>query len=141
MHSTNDIRIEPVRSGPAYQAYLLLRFTFTIAPIIAGLDKFFYFLTRWDQYLSPTFNVFHNIHAVMIVVGIIEIIVGIGVAIKPKIFSYIVAIWLIIIIINLIILGQFWDIALRDLGLLLSVLALSRLSHVYDFCHRCKSKA
>lgn len=113
---------------PAYQAYQILRFGFTVAPILAGLDKFFNLLTYWEQYLSPTFNVLGNANNVMMAVGVIEIIAGLGVWFKPKIFSYIVAAWLLGIIVNLLLLGNYYDVALRDLGLLLGALALARLS-------------
>ena len=118
--------------NPSYQAYQILHFAFTIAPILAGLDKFYNFLTNWEQYLSSPFNVFGNPHTTMMGVGVIEIIAGIGVWLKPKIFAYIVALWLLGIILNLLILNNFYDIALRDLGLLLGALALGRLSHKYD---------
>lgn len=121
-----------VSRSPSYQAYQILRFAFTVAPILAGLDKFFNFLTIWEQYLSAPFNVFGNAHTTMMVVGVIEIIAGIGVWVKPKVFSYIVAFWLLAIIVNLLILNSFYDIALRDLGLLLGALALGRLSIKYD---------
>jgi len=111
--------------------YQLLHIAFTIAPIVAGLDKFFNFLTNWQQYLSPQFDVFGNPHTTMLVVGVIEIIAGIGVWFKPKIFTYIVALWLLGIIVNLLLLGNFYDIALRDLGLMLGALALGCLS-----CHK-----
>lgn len=114
--------------NPNYQAYQILRVAFTIAPILAGLDKFFNFLTQWQQYLSAPFNVLGDSPTTMLVVGVIEIIAGIGIWLKPKIFAYIVALWLLFIIINLLILGNFYDIALRDLGLLLGALALARLS-------------
>ncbi len=117
---------------PSYDAYQILRFAFTLAPIVAGLDKFFYFLTTWPQYLSSTFNVFNDARMTMQVVGIIEIIVGIGVWFKPKIFAYVVAVWLLAIIINLLLTQNFYDIALRDLGLALGALALGRLSMKYD---------
>ena len=117
---------------PSYQAYQILHFAFTVAPILAGLDKFFYFLTNWGQYLSSPFNVFGNQATTMIVVGVIEIVAGIGVWLKPKIFAYIIVLWLLGIILNLLILQNFYDIALRDLGLLLGALALARLSHKYD---------
>jgi hypothetical protein len=117
---------------PRYQAYQILRFAFTVAPILAGLDKFFNFLTNWEQYLSLPFNVFGNPHTTMMVVGVIEIIAGIGVWLKPKIFAYIVALWLLGIILNLLILHNYYDIALRDLGLLLGALALARLSQNYN---------
>ena len=117
---------------PSYQAYQILRFAFTVAPIIAGLDKFFNFLTNWGQYLASPFDVFGNAHTTMMVVGVIEIIAGIGVWFKPKIFAYIIVLWLLGIIINLLVLNNFYDIALRDLGLLLGALALARLSCKYD---------
>ncbi len=119
---------------PSFQAYEILRFAFAIVPILAGLDKFFNFLTNWEQYLSLPFNVFGNAHTTMMAVGAIEIIVGILVWFKPKIFAYVVALWLLAIIINLLIIGNFYDIALRDLGLLLGALALGRLSEKYDSC-------
>ncbi len=126
-----EVRREECK-GPAYQAYQILHFAFTVAPIIAGLDKFFNYLTTWQQYLSPTFDVLGNPHLTMLVVGVIEIIAGLGVWFKPKIFSYIVALWLLGIIINLLLLNNFYDIALRDLGLLLGALALGRLSSKFD---------
>jgi hypothetical protein len=115
-----------------YGAYQLLHIAFIILPIIAGLDKFFNFLTDWRQYLSQPFDVFNNPDTTMMVVGVIEIIAGIGVWLKPKIFSYIVAAWLLAIIINLLLLHDYYDIALRDLGLLLGALALGRLSAWYE---------
>jgi uncharacterized membrane protein YphA (DoxX/SURF4 family) len=118
-------------SSGARQAFLILRFGFTVAPILAGLDKFFDFLVDWDKYLSPMAN---NVlgghgHQFMMVVGVVEIIAGIGVALKSRVFAYIVAIWLLLIIINLLSIPGYYDIALRDLGLLLGALALGRLSH------------
>jgi hypothetical protein len=124
---------EDTRRNPSYQAFQILHFAFTIAPIVAGLDKFFNFLTHWEQYLSAPFNVFDNAHMTMMVVGVIEIIAGIGVWVKPKFFAYIVALWLLGIIINLLMTHHFYDIALRDLGLLLGALALGRLSEKYDY--------
>ena len=117
-----------------YQAYRLLQIVFIIAPILAGLDKFFYLLTNWSQYISPLGMqiVSGHDHGFMMFVGVIEVIVGIGMIFKPKIFSYIVAIWLAVIIINLLLTGKFFDIALRDVGLLLSAVALSRLSKQYS---------
>lgn len=116
----------------SYQAYQLLHLGFTVAPIAAGIDKFYNFLTNWEQYLSPAFNIFGNAHTTMLVVGVVEIIAGIGVWLKPQIFAYIVALWLLGIIVNLLMLHNFYDIALRDLGLLLGALALGRLSSKYN---------
>jgi hypothetical protein len=114
----------------AEQAFQILRIGFTVAPILAGLDKFFDVLVDWDKYLSPMAN---NVlgghgHAFMLLVGIIEIIAGIGVFVKPRVFAYIVAAWLLLIIINLLSIPGYYDIALRDLGLMLGALALGRLS-------------
>jgi len=117
-------------SSGARQAFMILRFGFTVAPILAGLDKFFDLLVDWDKYLSPMANnaLGGHGHQFMMVVGVIEIIAGIGVAIKPRIFAYIVAIWLVLIILNLLSIPGYYDIALRDLGLALGALALGRLS-------------
>ncbi len=116
-----------------YQAFRILQFTFIVAPIVAGLDKFFYFLTNWSSYLSPIVSRIFNHHdqGFMMFAGVIEIIAGIGVIFKPKIFAYIIFLWLLGIIINLLFTGHYFDIALRDLGLALSALALGRLSEKY----------
>ena len=120
--------------SPAYQAFLILRTGFTVAPILAGADKFLGLLVNWDQYLPPVVN---NLlggagHQFMYAVGVIEIIAGIGVAFKPRIFAYVVAAWLVAIIVNLLLIPGYFDVALRDLGLALGALALARLSAVYD---------
>lgn len=118
----------------ARQAYRILQFAFVVAPILAGLDKFFNFIANWSKYLSPHASQLLQGHdqAFMLAVGVVEIIAGIGVIFKPKIFAYIIALWLLGIIINLILIGHYFDVALRDLGLLLGALALARLSHQYD---------
>src|SRR5262245_59851376 len=85
-------------SGPNYQAYQILHFAFAVAPIDAGFDKFFNFLTNWEKYLSHQFDILVSPHTTMMVVGVVEIIAGIGVWVKPKFFSYIVALWLLGII-------------------------------------------
>jgi hypothetical protein len=121
--------------GPTVrEAYLILRFGFTVAPIIAGLDKFLHLLVNWDQYLPGIVNrlVGGHGHELMLVVGVIEIAAGVGVALKPRIFAYVVAAWLFLIILNLLAIPGYFDIALRDLGLLLGALALGRLSHNFD---------
>ena len=116
------------------QAFQIMRFGFTVAPILAGLDKFFHLLVNWDKYLPPVMNnlVGGHGHELMLVVGVIEIIAGIGVFLKPRIFAYVVAAWFLIIILNLLAIPGYFDIALRDLGLLLGALALGRLSHNFD---------
>ena len=120
--------------GPARQAYELLRVAFTIAPILAGLDKFFHLLTDWDMYLAPWINnrVLHGHgHTFMLVVGVIEIVAGLGAALYPRVFGWIIAIWMWGIILNLFIARGFYDIALRDLGLSLGALALARMAELY----------
>ena len=116
------------------QAFQILRFAFTVAPIVAGVDKFLGLLVNWDQYLPPVAN---NLlggyaHQFMYLVGAIEIVAGIGVFLKPKIFAYVVAAWLMAIIVNLLLIPGFYDVALRDLGLALGALALGRLSQQYS---------
>ena len=115
------------------QAYLILRFGFTVAPIIAGLDKFLHLLVNWDQYLPAITNriVGDHGHELMLAVGAIEIVAGIGVALKPRIFAYVVAAWLFLIILNLLAIPGYFDVALRDLGLLLGALALGQLSQQF----------
>ena len=121
-------------SQPAYQAYQILHFGFTVAPVLAGLDKFFHFLVDWDKYLPPIVSRMtggHG-HELMLAVGVIEVIAGIGVAFKPKVFAYVVSAWLLLIIANLLLIPGYFDVALRDLGLSLGALALARLSHEFD---------
>jgi len=118
---------------PSLQAFWALRVGFTVAPIVAGFDKFFHWLVDWDQYVSPGIAalVGGNAHAFMLVVGVVEIVAGIGVAIRPRIFSYVVSAWLLGIIANLLMIPGYYDIALRDLGLAIGALALGRLSETY----------
>jgi len=120
-------------NNPGYQAFQILRFGFTVAPILAGADKFLHLLTDWDKYLPPVVNNMlggHG-HQFMLVVGVIEIVAGIGVFLKPKIFAYVVSLWLILIIVNLLLIPGYFDVALRDLGLSLGALALGRLSQTH----------
>jgi uncharacterized membrane protein YphA (DoxX/SURF4 family) len=114
----------------AHQAYTILRFGFTVAPIIAGLDKFFNLLVNWTQYLTPLVPRWTGIDSAgfMMVVGVVEIIAGIVVAVKPKFGAWIVVAWLWGIIINLLLVPGYYDVALRDLGLSFGALALARLA-------------
>jgi hypothetical protein len=119
---------------PGYQAYQILRAGFTVAPIVAGLDKFFNLLVNWDQYLPAFVNKLtggHG-HELMLAVGVIEIVAGLGVAFKPRIFAYVVSAWLLLIVANLLMIPGYFDVALRDFGLSLGALALARLSQEYD---------
>ncbi len=119
---------------PSRQAFWALRVGFTVAPILAGLDKFFHWLVDWDKYVAPGIAdlVGGNAHAFMLVVGVIEIVAGIGVAIRPRVFAYVVSAWLLGIIANLLMIPGYYDIALRDLGLAIGALALGRLSESHD---------
>ena len=133
IHAASDTAAVNAESSPAYHAYRILHFGFVVAPILAGLDKFFHLLVNWDQYLP---GVVANVspipaHTLMLIVGVIEIVAGIGVAIKPKIFAYVVAAWLAVIIINLLLIPGYFDVALRDFGLLLAALALGALSQQF----------
>jgi uncharacterized membrane protein len=120
----------PLAADPHRQAFLLLRTVFTVAPIIFGLDKFTNLLTDWTMYLAPVATSVVPLPAqtIMYVVGVVEILAGIAVAVRPRFGSALVAAWLLGIIINLIVLGGFYDVALRDFGLLVAALALNRLS-------------
>lgn len=132
-YPTAPVRSSSTTAGnslPARQAYWLLLVAFVAAPILAGVDKFFHLLVDWDQYVPPLVAQLSpvSVHQLMFAVGIIEIIAGLGVAWKPRIFAYIVAAWLAIIIVNLLLIPGYFDVALRDFGLFLAALALARLS-------------
>ena len=118
---------------PGYQAFLLLRAAFTVAPIVFGVDKFFNILTDWPSYLAPWIDgiVPGTAQQAMYAVGVVEIAAGLLVAYRPTIGGYVVAAWLAGIIANLLLLRGFYDVALRDLGLLVGALALARLSMVF----------
>jgi hypothetical protein len=124
-----------IRSAdPAEQAFMILRAAFTIAPILFGADKFFHLMVNWDLYLAPALSdpLPFTPHQLMYAVGVIEIIAGLLVAIHPRLGGPVVAAWLIGIIVNLLLIPGFYDVALRDLGLFLAAIALSRLATRYD---------
>jgi hypothetical protein len=113
--------------SPSWQAYKLLHVGFVVAPIIAGVDKFTGLLTDWSQYLAPV--VARNLgYGFLSLVGVVEIAAGLLVAFKPKIGGVVVALWLWAIILNLLMIPAYYDIALRDFGLSLAALALARLA-------------
>ena len=120
-------------SDPGYQAFLLLRTVFTVAPIVFGLDKFANVLTDWPQYLAPAIDdlVPGSAHQAMLAVGVVEVLAGVLVAVRPQLGGYVVAAWLAGIIANLLLIPGFYDVALRDVGLLVGALALARLAVVY----------
>jgi hypothetical protein len=124
-----------LRSDPATQAFLLLRIAFTVAPIVFGLDKFAGVLTDdWTRYLAPAFNdiIPGSAADAMYIVGVIEIAAGLVVAVTPRYGGLLVAGWLAGIIVNLLIVGGYGDIAMRDFGLMLGALTLARLSMAFD---------
>lgn len=121
-------------ANPSRQAFQILRLGFTVAPIVAGLDKFFHLLVNWDQYLPAFVNNLtggHG-HQLMFAVGVIEIVAGLGVAFKPRVFAYVVSAWLLLIVANLLMIPGYFDVALRDFGLALAAFALARLSQEFD---------
>jgi uncharacterized membrane protein YphA (DoxX/SURF4 family) len=119
---------------PRYQAYLLLRVAFVVAPIAFGLDKFANLLVDWPKYLAPWINdiVPGSGQDFMYVVGVVEIVAGLVVLVKPRYGAYLVAAWLAGIILNLLTYSGYYDVALRDFGLMLGALTLARLASVYD---------
>jgi hypothetical protein len=118
---------------PARQAFLLLRTVFTVAPIVFGLDKFANVLTDWPQYLAPWIDdiVPGTAQQAMYAVGVVEVLAGVLVAVLPRIGAWVVAAWLAGIIVNLLTIPGFYDIALRDFGLLVAAVALARLAAQY----------
>jgi len=117
-------------SSPTFQAYQILHLAFVIAPVVAGIDKFFHFLTNWDAYLTPLIPNTLGItaHTFMLGVGLVEVFAGVVVAFAPRIGGWIVGAWLLGIVLNLLLLGSYFDVALRDFGLALGAFALARLS-------------
>jgi uncharacterized membrane protein YphA (DoxX/SURF4 family) len=125
---------ERLKGDPAFQAFTLLRLAFTVAPILFGLDKFFNVMVDWESYLAPWINdvIPGSASTAMHLVGVIEIVAGVFVALKPRYGAYVVAAWLGGIIVDLLTYSGYYDIALRDFGLMLGALTLARLASVYD---------
>ena len=126
--------VHPLRSAvatePGYQAFLLLRTAFTLAPIVFGLDKFTNLLADWPVYLAPWIDgiVPGTAQQAMYAVGVVEILAGLVVAVAPRFGGWLVAAWLVGIIVNLLTIPGFYDVALRDVGLLAGAVALARLA-------------
>lgn len=116
------------RNSASNVAYQILRLGFTVAPILFGLDKFFNLMTDWTEFLPEFVTDIVSGTVVMAIVGVVEIAAGVGIWLRPKIFAWVVAGWLGLIIVTLAIAGGFWDIALRDFGLLLGAVALGQLA-------------
>ena len=119
-----------LNAATVVQAQWILRIAFTLVPLVAGIDKFFNALTVWERFLAPWFIDLCGGHAVWIMygVGCVEILAALGVMLWPRVFAYIVALWLLAIIIHLLTIPDHYSIALRDFGLMMGALALARLS-------------
>jgi hypothetical protein len=137
--ATNVTRLDPQPGSQSYrdatyQAYLVLRTAFVVAPILFGLDKFPNLMVQWDQYLAPALAGLLPVsaHQAMYAVGVIEVLAGILVAVHPRLGAAVVALWLGGIIVNLLLIPGFYDVALRDVGLLLAAVALQRLATRFD---------
>ncbi|HET6166968.1 MAG TPA: hypothetical protein VFE07_09080 [Marmoricola sp.] len=130
LHSTSGTGSTHASRDGARDAFLLLRTVFTVAPILFGLDKFAQVMTDWDKYLAPWINdiVPGDAHDAMLIVGVIEIVAGLLVAVAPRWGGYVVALWLAGIIVDLLSVGGYGDVALRDFGLLVGALALARIA-------------
>jgi hypothetical protein len=128
--TTSSTGLAPRRTDGAQVAFRLLRTLFTVAPVLFGLDKFTNLMTDWEDYLAPWINdiVPGSAHDAMLMVGVIEIVAGVVVAVMPRFGGPLVAVWLAGIIINLLTLGDYYDVALRDFGLMVSALALTALA-------------
>jgi uncharacterized membrane protein YphA (DoxX/SURF4 family) len=138
VHLSRDraARVRPagaLGSDPARQAFQLLRTVFTVAPVLFGLDKFANLLTSWPKYLAPWIDslVPGTAQQAMYAVGVVEIVAGIAVALAPRFGAWLVAAWLAGIIVDLVTLGNYYDVALRDFGLLVGAVALGRLAARY----------
>ncbi len=134
-HALNGRSTTPGRwSDGRFQAFALLRTGFAVAPILFGLDKFANVMVDWPVYLAPWINDIApgSGQEFMYVVGAIEIVAGVAVALKPRYGAWLVAAWLGGIIVNLLSHSGYYDIALRDFGLLIGAVALARLASVYD---------
>jgi hypothetical protein len=130
----DDVQMAGLRSDPRYQAFMLMRVGYVVLPLVMGIDKFFNGLTNWPQYLADWIDdiIPGTAQQFMYAVGVIEILAAIIVAIRPRYGAYIVAAWLGGIIINLVSYGEWYDVAVRDFGLMLGALTLGRLASVYD---------
>jgi hypothetical protein len=121
-----------LRTDPTYQAFWLMRVGFSLVPILFGADKFAHVMVNWDKYLDPDvqrwISPFDTVHQSMYAVGVIEIVAGVAVFLLPRIGGYVVALWLAGIVVNLAMLGGFWDILMRDVALFLLALTFARLA-------------
>lgn len=124
-----------LKLDPGFQAFWALRIGFTALPILMGTDKFAHVLTDWDKYYAPRLDWLlpgsMSVHTAMYIVGVVEIVAGLVVLLEPRIGSFLVAGWLVGIMVDLLLLSHNGDIALRDFGLFLAALTLARLAWAY----------
>jgi hypothetical protein len=124
-----------LKTDPTFQAFWLMRLGFTLVPILFGADKFAHVMVNWDKYLAPDvqrwLSPFDTVHQTMYVVGVVEILAGVVVLLLPRVGGYLVALWLAGIIVNLAILGGYWDIFMRDVALFLLALTFARLASAF----------
>ena len=122
------------KKGHAYQAYALLKVALVATLVLVGLDKFLNVMTHWDMYLSSFIAQMFGGHVLgfIRVIGIIEILLGVGLYYKTRIFAYLAGIWFILLIFNILFLGRYYDVGLIDFALCLSSFALARLSHLFS---------
>jgi DoxX len=141
--TTPQLRPHTTSTDPARQAFLLLRTVFTVAPIAFGLDKFANVLTDWPKYLAPWIDhiVPGTAQQAMYAVGVVEVIAGLVVAVAPRYGALLVAAWLAGIIVDLLTGPGYYDVALRDFGLLVGALALARLAVVYTPAFRDRARS
>jgi hypothetical protein len=141
--TTHQLRPQLTSADPACQAFLLLRTVFTVAPIAFGLDKFANVLTDWPKYLAPWIDhiVPGTAQQAMYAVGVVEVIAGLVVAVAPRYGALLVAAWLAGIIVDLLTGPGYYDVALRDFGLLVGALALARLAVVYTPAFRDRARS
>jgi hypothetical protein len=133
--SENRSIAQRLLADPAFQAFWLMRIGFTLVPILFGADKFAHVMVNWDRYLDPDvqrwLSPFDTVHQSMYAVGVIEIVAGVVVFLLPRIGGYVVALWLAGIVVNLAMLGGYWDIMMRDVALFLLALTFARLASAF----------
>jgi hypothetical protein len=132
VHSASAQRL---KTDPSFQAFWLMRLGFALVPILFGADKFAHVMVNWDKYLAPDvqrwLSPFDTVHQTMYVVGTVEIFAGIVALLLPRVGGYLVALWLAGIIVNLAMIGGYWDILMRDVALFLLALTFARLASAY----------
>jgi hypothetical protein len=127
--------VQRLKTDPSFQAFWLMRLGFTLVPIVFGADKFAHVMVNWDKYLDPDLqrwlSPFSTVHETMYVVGAVEIVAGVVVLLLPRVGGYLVALWLAGIVVNLAMLGGYWDILMRDAALLVLALTFARLASAF----------